>query len=70
MTTVIHIDGLSEEEFERQYAERCGKTVAEMRALGRVVRPCGCDYEGCEGWQSVSKEVADEIDDLSIPWVR
>jgi hypothetical protein len=57
------------EEFERQYAARCGKTVEELRALGRGVRPCNCDYEGCEGWQSVSKEHAAEIDDPAIPFV-
>jgi hypothetical protein len=52
---------LTAAEFERLYAERSGLTVEELRALGRVVRPCRCDYELCEGWQSVSHEAAAEI---------
>ncbi len=42
---------LTADEFERQYAERSGKTVAQLR--GRIVRPCSCGDEGCEGWQSL-----------------
>jgi hypothetical protein len=61
---------ITAEEFERRYAERSGMTVEGLRELGRVVRPCDCDYEDCEGWQSVSKDVAAEIDDPAIPWVR
>ena len=61
---------LNAEEFERQYAERCGETVEQLRALGRVVRPCDCDSKECQGWQSVSREIAAEIDDPEKPWVR
>jgi hypothetical protein len=57
-------------EFERAYAERGGMTVEQLRAHGRVVRPCTCGQEGCEGWQSVSQEIAAEIDDPSKPWAR
>lgn len=53
---------ITAEEFERAYAERSGITVEQLRELGRVVRPCHCDYEECEGWQSVSKEAAAELD--------
>jgi hypothetical protein len=73
MPQAIHIDGarkIPAEQFEREYAERCGKTVEELRATGRVVRPCECDYENCEGWQSVSQEIAAEIDDPSMPYIR
>jgi hypothetical protein len=61
---------ITAEEFERRYAERSGLTVEELRALGRVVRPCDCEYEECEGWQSVSAEIAAEIDDPALPFVR
>lgn len=61
---------MTEEEFEQAYAERAGMTVEQLRASGRVVRPCDCDYELCEGWQLVSQEVAQEIDDPAVPWVR
>ena len=44
------------EEFERQYAARSGVSVKWLRQQGRVVRPCQCDYEECEGWQSVNRE--------------
>ena len=48
-------------EFEKQYAERSGSTVARLRELGRVVLIClECDYEDCEGFVSVSKEAADD----------
>jgi hypothetical protein len=58
------------DEFERAYAERSGVTVGELRALGRVVRPCDCGEEGCDGWQSVSQGAAAAIDDPEQPWAR
>jgi hypothetical protein len=61
---------LSAERFEREYAERSGITVKELRALGRVVRPCDCGNSGCDGWQSMSKERAAEFDDPEKPWAR
>ena len=48
------------DEFERQYAERSGITTEELRNLGRVVVKCECDYEGCEGWASLAKEIAED----------
>lgn len=53
---------ITAEEFERQYAERSGVTVERLRELGRVVRPCHCDAEGCEGWQSINRELAAELE--------
>jgi hypothetical protein len=44
---------VSRDEFERGYARRSGVTVEGLRALGRVVRPCACDMDLCQGWQSV-----------------
>jgi hypothetical protein len=76
MSTVLHIDGQNEpakitaEQFEREYAERSGVTVEWLKANGRVVRPCDCHEEDCEGWQSVSSRRAAEIDDPSKPWAR
>jgi hypothetical protein len=58
------------EKFERAYAERAGVSVETLRSWGRVVRPCSCDYELCEGWQSVSRKAAAEIDDPKKPWAR
>jgi hypothetical protein len=57
---------ITREQFEREYAERSGLTVERLRELGRVVLPCECDYEGCQGWRSVSREIAaaDRIDYL------
>lgn len=57
-------------EFARAYAERSGVSVEWLREAGRVVRPCDCREEGCEGWQMVSKEHAAEIDDPTKPWAR
>jgi len=42
------------EEFEAAYAARSGITVAELRAAGRIVVPCDCGNEMCEGWASVN----------------
>ncbi len=53
---------MTAEEFERQYAERSGITVERLRELGRVVRPCNCGDESCQGWQSISQENAEELD--------
>ena len=52
---------MTAEEFERQYAERSGITVERLRELGRIVAPCDCGEEYCEGWQSTTPErLADE----------
>lgn len=48
------------EEFERAYAQRAGLTVERLRELGRVVRPCACGDESCEGWQSVSERAYED----------
>jgi hypothetical protein len=44
---------MTAEEFERAYAERSGITVERLRELGRIVAPCDCGEEICEGWQSL-----------------
>jgi hypothetical protein len=61
---------ISAEQFEREYAERAGVTVERLRQLGRMVRPCDCGDEICEGWQMVSASQAAEIDDPEKPWAR
>jgi hypothetical protein len=45
--------------FEQAYAERSGITVEQLRSTGRIVVPCKCGEESCEGWQSVNKEDED-----------
>jgi hypothetical protein len=47
---------MTAEEFERQYAERSGITVERLRELGRIVAPCDCGEDICEGWQSTTAE--------------
>lgn len=47
---------MTKDEFEKLYAERSGVTVEWLHAQGRHSIPCGCDYEGCHGWQLVNKE--------------
>lgn len=53
---------MTREEFERGYAARSGATVEQLRALGRIVRPCRCGEDDCPGWQSVSRSFAEEQD--------
>lgn len=53
---------MTAEEFEQQYAWNHGISVEQLRALGRIVRPCRCEDEGCEGWQSISRVTAEEND--------
>lgn len=49
---------ITADEFEARHAEQRGVSIAELRAEGRLVKPCECDYAGCEGWQWVSREQA------------
>lgn len=51
--------------WEKQYAKRAMMTVAELRSFNRIVVPCACGKDGCQGWQSVNRTEW-EID----PWVR
>jgi hypothetical protein len=48
---------ITADEFEAQYAERSRMSIADLRASGRVVAPCDCDYKGCEDWQSMSRDL-------------
>lgn len=57
------------EEFMAGYAKRSGVTVEWLKER-MTVRPCDCGEEGCEGWQMVSYEHADRIDDPTKPWAR
>jgi hypothetical protein len=50
------------DDFERAYAERSGLTVERLRELGRVVVPCRCGDDDCEGWASVSREAAKDYE--------
>lgn len=52
---------MTADEFENGYAERSKKTVSELRALGRIVWPCACGEQECEGWQSISAENARDL---------
>jgi hypothetical protein len=49
---------ITADEFEARHAEQRGISIAELRAEGRLTKPCDCDYEECEGWQWVSREQA------------
>lgn len=51
---------MTADEFERAYAERSGITVEQLRAAGRVVAPCRCGEDICEGWQSINAELLAE----------
>ena len=41
----------SREDFARAYADRSDVPVEWLKSMGREVRPCDCDWDGCEGWQ-------------------
>lgn len=49
---------ITADEFEARHAKQRGVSIAELRAEGRLTKPCDCDYVGCEGWQWVSREQA------------
>lgn len=57
-------------EFEVAYAARSGVTVDWLRAQGRVVMPCECEQDGCEGWQSINRDAAIEEARRRRPWER
>jgi hypothetical protein len=44
---------MTKEEFEKQYAKNSGIPLERLKALGLQGEPCDCDYEGCQGWQTV-----------------
>lgn len=62
---LVVVPPLTAAAFEAAYARRSGLTVAQLRSYGRVVRPCHCGEPGCEGWQSVSAELAALDDELA-----
>ncbi len=47
---------MTADEFEKQYAESGGMTVEKLRERGRIVCPCSCGDESCEGWRSTTEE--------------
>ena len=47
---------LTRAQFETAYAARSGVTVQQLRDAGRIVKPCTCGEDGCEGWQSVNAD--------------
>ena len=53
---------MTAEQFERWYVDNCGVAVEELRGWNRVVRPCDCGDDICEGWQMIPQWLADEID--------
>lgn len=50
---------MTKENFVKEYAERSGLSVEILHALGQIAVKCDCEYEGCEGWTMVSKELYD-----------
>ena len=46
-------------EFEQRYADDSGVTVEQLREWDRVVVVCECDYEECQGWAILPKDIAD-----------
>jgi hypothetical protein len=60
---------ISAEQFEREYAERSGVSIEWLRER-KTIRPCDCGDPDCKGWQSISLEAAEEIDDPEKPWAR
>ena len=56
------------DEFEQQYAERSGVTVAWLHAKGQFGAPCNCGEEGCQGWQMKHKTTLQEVimEDLAM----
>ncbi len=45
---------MTQDEFERVFAERSKMTLEEYRAHW-IGLPCGCADESCEGWASVRR---------------
>jgi hypothetical protein len=59
---------MTRDAFEQEYATNSGTTVAALRALGRIVRPCRCGEANCRGWQSVNRELAEDNDRTMPDW--
>jgi hypothetical protein len=52
---------ISNEKFEREYAERSGISLDELRALGLRAYTCKCDYEECHGFQMMSESTYETL---------
>lgn len=50
---------MSAREFEVYYANNSGITVQRLRELGRVVVRCTCGEDDCQGWISLSRDIAE-----------
>lgn len=48
---------MTEEEFEKRYAEGSDITVERLHELGQFAVPCDCGDETCEGWAMVSRRI-------------
>ena len=48
---------MTRDEFETAYCERSNITVERYRQI-RITLPCGCDFDGCEGWGAVSYDAS------------
>ena len=59
---------MTAEEFELAYAARSGVTVEWLRAHGHIVAPCRCGEDGCDGWQSISRELYEDLK-RTMPWL-
>lgn len=54
---------ISAAEFETGYATRSHVTIEWLRKH-RVVLSCDCESDGCVGWQSTSREMAQRLMDV------
>jgi hypothetical protein len=47
---------ISKEEFEKRYCENSDITLEEYLKY-EITLPCACNYEKCEGWVAVSRNI-------------
>lgn len=52
-------------QFEREYAARSKLSVLELRQHGRVVKRCKCGSSDCVGWQSLTQNT---VNDMEQDW--
>lgn len=53
--TAKKMSEVTREEFERDYAQRCGTTIEYLRELGFDAERCDCNESSCRGWKMIHK---------------
>ena len=63
-------EAMTEDEFRTMWLRNSKMTLADARRYGRMVVPCDCAEDGCQGWGMIHTALLDEyeLNALSEPY--